>query len=623
MHVRPDRPLMRTAPAPALALAAVLVTALVTAVLPPPHAAAEDLAAPPGPEVTRSHAVAMHGAPRYGPDFAHLDYANPDAPKGGALRMAVVGSFDSLNPFIVAGRSAAGGRGYHFPSLLARSWDEPFTLYGYVAETIEMPADRSWVTFHLNPAARFHDGTPITVDDVIFTMEQLRTHGLPSYRRNYDRIDSVERVGEHGVRFNLTDEADRETPMILGLMPVISRAWYGEHPIDRSGLQVPLGGGPYRIAAVDPGRSITYARVEDWWAADLPFFRGQHNFDTIRFDYYRDADVALEAFKSSVYNFRREYSAEDWATRYDIPAARDGRMTLLTLPHDRPSGMNAFVFNTRRPLFADPRVRQALAYAFDFDWVNETLLHGQYDRITGLFTNSILAPEGPPEGRELALLEPFRGQVAEAVFGPPYAPPATGGRGGLRGNLRTARDLLAEAGWTVRGGALVHAGTGQRFAFEILLRHAADERVALAYARNLARLGIDATVRTVDSAQYASRAETFDFDMTINFWNVTLSPGAEQDYYWGSRSAGIEGSRNLPGVRDPVVDALIDRLEDAATYEDLTAAARALDRVLMWGHYFVPLYYLDRDYVAYWGDLGRVTDVDPLYGMVIEAWWAE
>ena len=580
-----------------------------------------DSGGPEASDVLPVHALAMHGTPLYDDGFVHFAYANPDAPKGGELSMAVLGSFDSLNPFVVAGRAAAGVREYHFPSLMARSWDEPFSLYGYVAERVELPSHRRWVTFYLNPQARFHDGTPITVDDVVFTIETLREVGLPRFRRNYGLIERVERIGERGIRFRLSEDAERETPMVLGLMPVLSRRYHAEHPLDRADLSVPLGGGPYRIALVEPGRRIVYERVEDWWAADLPALRGQFNFDRIRVDYYRDDDIAIEAFRTGAYNFRREAQAERWATDYDFPAAAAGEVTLLTLPHSRPSGLRGFVFNTRRAPFDDQRVRQALAYAFDFEWANTHLLQGQYRRIQGMFTNSPLAPHGVPDGVELELLTPFRGALPDQVFGPAYRAPSTAAPGGLRRNLRTARQLLQQAGWRVRDGVLVNDETGVPLTFEIVLRQASEERMALAYADTLARLGVQASIRTVDSAQYAERMHRYDFDMTVDFWNVTLSPGAEQDYYWGSRSAGIEGTRNLPGVREPAVDALVDRLENAETYTDLTPAAHALDRVLMWRYYVVPLQFLDRDYVAFWGDLRRVDGVDPLYGTVIEAWW--
>jgi len=566
---------------------------------------------------TVSNGIAMHGDPKYGPDFAHLDYANPDAPVGGELRQAVIGAFDSVNPFIVSGRTVAGVREYVFPQLMIRVWDEPFSLYAYVAEAIEVPEDRSWVIFHLNPEARWDDGTPITVDDVIFSMQTLRDRGLPGFRRNYARIADVRQLGEHTLRFDFTDEADRETVMLIAMMPLISEAWYTTHDFDAATLEPPLAGGPYRIAAIDPGRSITYERVEDWWADDLPVMRGHYNFASLRYDYYLDSDVALEAFRAGEYNLRREFSAETWATGYDdMPP----EVTLATLGQSRPSGLRGFVYNTRRPLFADRRVRQALTLLFDFEWVNANLLAGQYARITSMFTGSPLQPEGVAAGAELALLEDHRGEVDPAVFGEAYAPPATEGSGNIRPQLREALGLLAEAGWEVRDGVLTSTETGEPFAFEILLRNAADERVALAWVENLRRAGIQVNVRTVDSAQYAERTETFDFDVIVHQYIVTLSPGAEQYLYWGADNRDNPGSRNYAGVADPVVDALIDDLEDARDREALTAAARALDRVIMAGDYVLPLYYLEEDFWAWRGDFAHV-DVQPLYGYVLEAFW--
>lgn len=565
------------------------------------------------------HGIAMHGDPKYAADAPSLDYANADAPRGGTLTQAVTGSFDSLNPFIVKGRTAALVRDYHFASLMQRVGDEPFSLYGYVAQSVRLPEDRSWIAFELNPDARFHDGTPITPDDVIFTVEALIEHGLPGFRRNYGRIASITRIGERGLRFDFNEEADRETPLIVAMMPVISEAYYSGTPIEETSLEVPLGSGPYRIAEVDPGRRIAYERVADWWAADLPVMRGQYNFDSVVFDYYRDQSVALEAFKSGAYTLRREFSADTWATGYDFPAAEAGEVTLQALPHGRPSGMRAFVFNTRRDLFADRRVREALIHAFDFEWVNRNLLYSRYRRIDSVFTNSDLAPSGAPEGRELALLEAHRDQVRPEVFGAPYQPPSTDG-GSIRTNLAAARDLLAEAGWSVENGTL--SRDGQPFAFEVLLRDASNEKVALAWADNLRRLGIAVDVRTVDSAQYQGRIDTFDFDVILWHWIVTPSPGAEQNLYWGSNAATIEGTRNYAGIQDPAVDALIASVADAATRDDLIAATRALDRVVMSGRYFVPLYYLDEDYWAWWGDLAYVDD-DPLFGYVLESWWFE
>ncbi|MCA8906741.1 MAG: ABC transporter substrate-binding protein [Rhodospirillaceae bacterium] len=566
-----------------------------------------------------THAMVMYGQPRYPEGFTHLDYANPDAPRGGTLELAAIGSFDSLNPFVVFGRTAEGVRGYHFASLMARTWDEPFSLYGYVAERVELAADRRTVTFYLNPAARFHDGSPITVDDVIFTVETLREDGLPGFRRNYARIDRMEPVGEHGIRFHLTSEADRETPMILGLMPILSQAWFTEHPFGDPTLEVPLGSGPYRIAEVEPGRRITFQRVEDWWGDDLPVFRGHFNFDRIVYDYFLDEGVAMEAFRTGAQSLRREWDGVRWASLYSFPAVDDGRVTLLEEPHRRPSGLRGLAMNTRRPPFDDIRVREALAYALDSEWIGSNLLLGQYQRITGMFTNSPLAPEGSPSDAELALLAPWRGLVPDRVFGPAYEPPSTAG-GGLRANLRHARDLLVEAGFTVADGRMLRPD-GRPFAFELLLASNRDEPMALAYADSLRRIGIELTIRQADNVAYVNRLTAFDFDMTIDRWNVTLSPGAEQDLYWGSHSAGIEGSRNLTGLALPAVDALIDTLENAEEPEELAAAASALDRVIMWEFVVIPLFYLDEDYIAYWGDLRRVEGADPLYGTVLETWW--
>ncbi len=578
-----------------------------------PHVGAE--------ETEPAHGIAMHGDLKYPPDFTQLDYVNPDAPVGGTLVQAATGTFDSLNPFILIGRTAAGVREYHFAQLMARSWDEPFSLYGYVARSVETPAPRDWVTFRLDERARFHDGTPITVDDVIFSMEALIAHGLPRFRNNYGRVERVERVGSDGIRFHLDAEANRETPMVLAMMPVLSRAYHAAHPVDRTTLEPPLGAGPYRIDTVDPGRSLTYARVADWWGADLPMFRGLNNFDALRFDYYRDVGVALEAFESGEYNFRRELDAERWAAQYDFPAVAAGRVTLVEAPHHRPVGLRGFVFNTRRALFNDPRVRRALVHAFDFEWINRTLLRDAYVRTDSLFANSELASSGVPDGAERDLLVGFADALPAGLMDRPYDLPVSDGRGRNRENLRVARDLLAEAGWVVDQGRLVSGETGEPFAFEILLSSAADERIALAYSDGLSRLGIDAEARTVDSAQYSARTATYDYDMMIHHWRVTLSPGTEQTLYWGSRNVDVEGSRNYAGVADPVVDALIDRLENTVDRADLVTTARALDRVLLWGDYVVPLYHDTVDRFAYWGALDWRRDADPLYGLVVESMW--
>ncbi len=568
----------------------------------------------------RSHGIAMHGAPKYGAEFDHLNYVNPGAPKGGELRRAVAGTFDNLNPFIIKGVSARG-RHLVFESLLKRVWDEPFSLYGLIAESIAVPDDRSSVTFVLRPEARFHDGSRITVDDVVFSWETLKEQGRPNHRLYYRQVRSVERPDGRSVRF-VFDAAspDRELPLIMGLMPILSKSYYTAVTFEETTLDPPIGSGPYRVESVDAGRRIVYRRDPDYWGRGLPINRGQHNFDRIRYDYYRDGDVMMEAFKAGEYDLRQEYSAKRWATAYDFPAAADGRVKLERLPHGRPSGMSAFIFNTRREIFADRAVRRALAHAFDFAWVNKTLLHGAYVRTRSIFDNSELGSRGVPQGRERDLLEPFRDRLPRELFEDTYRPPAVDG--GIRANLKAARRLLIEAGWAVHEGSLQRAADGLPMAFEILLVDPANEKIALSFARNLERLGVEVRVRTVDTSQFQYRLNAYDFDMTVYRWGMSLSPGNEQAFYWSTGAAAQEGTRNYPGVRDSVVDELVDRMTEARERDAFVGIVRAMDRVLLWGHYFVPLYHLNDDRIAYWNKLGR-PGVIPLYGIVLDAWWEE
>ncbi len=567
-----------------------------------------------------AHGIAMHGEPKYGPDFTHLDYVNPDAPKGGTMRRAATGTFDNLNPFIIKG-VAAHGRHHVFESLLKRTWDEPFSLYGLIAESIEVPDDRSSIAFTLRPEARWHDGSPITVDDVIFSWETLKEQGRPNHRLYYGKVREIERPDARTVRF-VFDSAtpDRELPLILGLMPIVPKAYYASVAFDETTLTPPLGSGPYTIESVDAGRSIVYRRNPDYWGGDLPINRGQHNLERISYDYYRDDDVMMEAFRAGEYDLRLERSATRWATGYDFPAVDDGRVRLEQLPHGRPSGMFALVFNTRRDIFAERAVRYALSLAFDFEWVNRALLQGAYVRTHSIFDNSELGARGLPEGGERALLEPHRDRLPPELFDTPYHAPAV--EGGLRKNLAAARHLLAEAGWEVREGALVRASDGLPLAFEILLANPGNEKIALAFARNLERLGIEARVRTVDTAQYQYRRNVYDFDMIVYRWGMSLSPGNEQAFYWGAEAADEEGTRNYPGIRDPAVDDLIARMTEARAREDFVDVVRAMDRVLMWGHYLVPLYHLNDDRYAYWDKYGR-PEVTPVYGAVLDTWWEE
>lgn len=565
--------------------------------------------------------IAMHGQPA-ALGAAHMPFADPDAPTGGTLARASVGSFDSLNPNIVLGSVGDGVAEYHLPRLMERSWDEPFSLYGYVAETVATPEDRSWVEFTLHPDARWHDGTPITVDDVIFTFETLATEGTPSRRVAHGKVAEVRRIGDRGIRFTFDGTHDRETALLLALMPVLSEAWYADRAFDETSLDIPLGAGPYRLIEVDPGRRLVFERVEDWWGADLPAFNGQMNFDRLVYDYYRDGNAALAAFEAGDVNYRLEFSADRWDTAYDFPAVRDGRVTLFETRHGRPGGMRAFAFNTRRAPFDDIRVREALNWAFDFEWVNRTYLRGLYNRTESYFSNTDMAATGLPEGPELALLDRFRDDLDPAVFTRPIDLPETDGSGNNRANLREAGRLLEEAGWIVEDGRRVNAETGAPFTFEILLGSSGDERLAIALQSNLDRLGIEATIRTVDSAQYQARLDEFDFDAIVHWWRVSLSPGTEQLTYWGSQSAQTPGTRNYPGVADPAVDALAREIALATDRDALETAVTALDRVLLNGWYTIPLYYSDIDRIGYWGDLGYV-DYEPLYGMIstVNAWW--
>jgi microcin C transport system substrate-binding protein len=569
-------------------------------------------------EPPRRHGIAMHGDLRYPPGFPHFDYVDPDAPRGGRLRLSVVETtFDSFNPFLVKGNPAAG-IGEVYDTLLVASADEPFSEYGLLAATVQTPPDRSWVAFELRPEARWHDGRPVTADDVIWTFETLLEKGQPFYRFYYRSVARVEKQGERGVRFHFEDGTNRELPLILGQLPVLPKHWWATRAFDAASLEPPLGSGPYRVARFEAGRFVEYERVSDYWGRDLAVNRGRHNFDVQRYEYYRDATVALEAFKGGQYDFRAEASAKDWATGYDSPDVRAGRIVKEEVPVGLPAGMQGFAMNLRRGLFQDRRVREALSFAFDFEWSNQALFYGQYTRTDSYFENSELAAQGLPGPVELALLEPFRDRVPGEVFTEVYRPPVTDGSGNQRENLRRAAELLKQAGWSVVGGRLEK--DGRRLAFEILLPSAQYERVVLPYAKSLGRIGVEASVRTVDTSQYRRRMDSFDYDMTLTVFGQSESPGNEQREYWSSEAAGREGSRNVIGIRDPVVDALVEQVIAAPDRASLVAACRALDRVLLWGHYVVPNWHLAKQRIAYWNRFGRPAVV-PKTGVQLDAWW--
>ena len=567
------------------------------------------------------HALSLYGAPKYPAGFTHFDYANPEAPKGGAIRLAAVGTYDNLNPFTLKG-VAAIGLGRVFDTLTVSSSDEAFTEYGLIAQSMEIADDRRSVTFTLHPEARFHDGSPITADDVTWTFATLKARGHPFYRAYYASVIRAERLGPRKVRFVFDSGGNRELPLIIGQLPVLSKAWWSTRHFGKTTLEPPLGSGPYRVATLEPGRSITYRRVRDYWAKDLGVNRGRFNFNSIRYDYYRDATVALEAFKAGAYDFRQENSSKAWATGYDGPALRSGDIRKVAIPNQRPTGMQAFVYNTRRPIFADRRVRQALAFAFDFEWTNKNLFYGAYTRTRSFFSNSELASRGLPSAAEKAILAPYRARIPAQVFNKVYMPPRTDGRGDIRANLRQATRLLKQAGWVVRNGKRVQAGSGAPFVFEIMLVSPSFERVVLPFTRNLARLGITAEVRTVDPAQYQKRLDDFDFDMTITTFGQSLSPGNEQRDFWSSKAAATPGSRNFAGVRDPVVDALVDELIAAPDRASLVAHARALDRVLLWGFYVIPQWHVRSFRVAYWDFFARPA-LNPPYALGFDTWWVD
>lgn len=592
----------------------VLVLTTLGLVLLAPFARADQAMAP-------VHALSMYGQPKYGPAFAHFDYVNPNAPKGGKVKLATVGTFDTLNPFTLKGVAAAGSD-MLFDTLMVSSADEPFTEYGLVAKSVEVPPDRSWVIFDLRPEARFHDGSPITAADVVFSFNILKTKGHPFYASYYANVAKAEALGPHKVKFVFMGGQNRELPLIIGQLPIVSKAYWQGKDFAATTLKPPLGSGPYEVTEVDQGRSITYRRVKNYWAANLPVNRGRYNFDTIRYDYYRDSTVALEAFKAGEYDFRQENSSKAWATGYDSPALKAGMIKKALIPNHVPQGMQGFVYNTRRAVFKDRGVRQALAYAFDFPWTNKTLFYGAYTRTRSYFSNSDLAATGLPSPAELKLLDPYRDQLPPAVFDRVYEPPTTDGSGNIRANLRTAFELLGKAGWHIRDGKMVNAKTGQPLQFQILLVDPAFERVVLPFKNNLARLGIGVSVRTVDVAQYQQRLDNFDFDMVVSTFAQSLSPGNEQRDFWGSKAARTPGSQNLAGTDSPVVDALINKIVSAPDRPSLIAACRALDRVLQWSFYVIPQWHLTAFRVAYWDKFMRPAD-NPPYALGFDTWWVD
>jgi microcin C transport system substrate-binding protein len=568
-------------------------------------------------------ALALGYTPAYPPGFTHFNYVNPDAPKGGELLMSAFGSFDSLNPFLLKGLSAAGLGVLVFESLLEKSLDEPFSMYGLLAEDVSLADDGLSVTFRLRPQARFSDGTPVTAQDVKFSFDTLRSAvAHPMYRFYWADVERAEVLDARTVRF-VFKRTNPELHLILGEMPVLSEKWVAGRAFDQLARVAPVGSGPYLVESFDWGKQVRYRRNPDYWAQALPVRRGMFNFDRITFKYYKDRTVSLEAFKAGEFEFFYENHSKRWARDHEGPRYVSGEIIKTTIPHHNNAGMQGVVFNTRRALFQDRRVREALGLAMDFEWSNRNLFYGQYTRCDSYFSNSELAARGLPQGEELALLEPYRDQVPPEVFTREFKPPVAGDAAKLRANLIRAKHLLEEAGWRVRDGVLVNA-EGRPFRFEILLGQKGFERVMAPYVYNLRKLGIQADYRTIDAALYQRRVDTFDFDAVIEVFGQSQSPGNELFNMFHSASRDREGSNNAMGVQDPVVDALVEKIVYAKDRKSLVTAAHALDRVLLWSHYLVPNWYIGEHRIAYWDRFGRPS-VLPLYfeaePWVLKTWW--
>ena len=571
--------------------------------------------------VPGKHGMAMHGEVKYGSNFRSFDYVNPKAPKMGTLGLHSIGTFDSFNNFIVKGNPVAN-IDLIYNTLTTSSADEPFSQYGELAEEIYMPEDRSWVAFKLRPEARWHDGKQVSVEDVIWTFNTLVTDGEPFFRFYYGNVQDVIKAGNDIVRFNFKNGENRELPLILGQLTVLPKHYWKERDFNKTTLEPPLGSGPYRVKKFEPGRSLNLERETAYWGKQIPSHKGKFNFNEIRIDYYRDSDISLEAFKSGEYDYRLENSSKNWATGYDIPAVSEGLLTKRLFNHNRPAGMQGFVYNTRRPIFNDLRVRQALALAFDFEWSNQNLFYGQYTQSRSYFDNSELAATGLPSKKELELLNPLRNNLPREVFTTSYAPSKGGGPRAMRANLRKANQLLNEAGWVITDGKRVNSENGNLFEFEVLLVQPGFERIVLPFTRYLEKLGIEVRVRTVDTSQYRQRLNTYDYDMIVSSFGQSLSPGNEQRSFWGSNTAAMEGGRNYIGITNPAIDVLVEHIIEAKDREELVTATRSLDRALQWGHWVIPHWHIAYDRIAYWDKFGHPT-ITPPNGVQLMTWWID
>ena len=572
-------------------------------------------------EINIAHAIAMHGEPKYPDSFQYVDYANPDAPKGGKIILSSTGSYDSFNPFILKG-TAAAGIGNLYETLTTGSSDEAFTEYGLIAKTIEWPDDRSWVAFTIREEAVWHDGKKISPEDVIWTFNTLMEKGHPFYKYYYG--DVVEVIQENGnkVRFNFKGNTNLELPLIVGQLPVLPKHYWTNKNFEETSMDIPIGSGPYKIKNFDAGRTITYELDSDYWGKNIPIKKGTENFGIIQYEYYKDRSIEREAFKSGDIDLFSENTSKDWATSYDTPAVQNGLIKKELIEHQNPQGMQGFAFNTRKEIFEDKRVREALSYAFDFEWTNKNLFYNAYKRTNSFFENSELASSGVPSGGELDLLNDYRELLPQKLFQEEYNPPKTDGSGFMRKELQEATKLLQDAGWELQEGKLINKKSGSKFEFELLLVSPAFERIVLPFKDNLAKLGIDVSVRTIDSAQYQNRLDGFDFDMIVSTFSQSLSPGNEQRNFWGSDAAKTNGSRNIIGISNEVIDSLIEKVISAKDREDLIVTTRALDRVLLWNHYVIPQWHISAYRTLYW-DIFDKPSVRPKYSLGTHTWWVD
>lgn len=572
--------------------------------------------------VTKTWAISEFGEPLYRDSFAHWPYANPDAPKGGHVTLADFGSFDNLNSYILKGE-AARSVGLTIDSLMVGSGDELSSSYGLIAESVEYPADKSWIVFNLRPEARYHDGVPITAEDFVYWFEQISEHGAPFLRSFFRDIEDVEALTPHRLRVTVKTRDNMKPLLIAANMPPLPRHHWKDRDFTATTLEPPLGSGAYRIKEVNPGRSITYERVEDYWAADLPVNRGLHNFDTIRYDYFRDRIITFEAFKSGAVDYHRDYFSKNWATGYDFAAVKDGKVVKRAVPDENPQGLQAFVFNMRRPPLDDIRVRKAISELYDFNSIQRLLLYGFYERSKSSFPNSDFGASGPPTPEELAILKPYADQLRPEVMTEAFEPSQTDGSGRIRRNLRKAQALFKEAGWVVRDGKLVNGETGRQMKLEFLLVSPSIERLTQPYVQNLKRAGIDASLRVIDTAQYEVRTNELDFDIVSIKWNFFPPPGPELRSYFGSATADEMGTANYAGIKNPVADALIEKIINAEDLDVLKATTRALDRVLLWEYSSVPQYHNDEAWLAHWNMFGY-PERKPRYAVGFPStWWVD